>query len=51
MSSGVVTRGLRFGLAVGLLCMLGWGALWLVGPEKTLLGAEVVAEQGHVDSW
>ncbi|MEV6836167.1 hypothetical protein AB0N17_16905 [Streptomyces sp. NPDC051133] len=31
MKRGVVVRGLRFGLAVGGVCALGWGAVWTAG--------------------
>lgn len=31
MKHGVVMRGLRFGLIVGGVCAVGWGALWTAG--------------------
>ncbi|MGW4273034.1 hypothetical protein ACWEGQ_11870 [Streptomyces seoulensis] len=31
MKRGVVMRGLRFGLVVGGVCALGWGAVWTAG--------------------
>ncbi|MEU6557040.1 hypothetical protein ABZ915_43355 [Streptomyces sp. NPDC046915] len=37
MKRGVVTRGLRFGLVVGGVCALGWGAVWTAGVMDALV--------------
>ncbi|MFE9612911.1 hypothetical protein [Streptomyces sp. NPDC006012] len=37
MKRGVVMRGLRFGLVVGWVCALGWGAVWTAGVMAALM--------------